>query len=143
MSIQKNLLVAGFAALNLIFAACHASTCTTQESIKLEKLVYVQHDWSGVHDLYQKYPECGTVNVVEVWGRYSEIIAELLANHWEKFDDLLKITHSDAGFKKFVLDHVADQTLSEDVLKQIKVNAKNKCPESGHGLCKEIENAAE
>jgi hypothetical protein len=106
-------------------------------------LVYGQRDWNGVHGLYQEYPECGTNNIVEVWERYSEVIAGLLVNHWDQFDELLKLTSSDTGFRNFVLDHVADQTLPEDILKQIKANAKDKCPVDGSSLCEEIEKAAE
>jgi hypothetical protein len=143
MCTRKNQSVIAFVFLSLCFSACDASTCTIQESIKVEKLVHEQRDWNGVYGLYLKYPECRANNVVEVWERYSEVIAGLLANHWEQFGDALKLTHSDAGFKKFVLDHVADQTLPGDVLKQIKVNAKAKCPASGANLCAEIEKAAE
>jgi hypothetical protein len=143
MRIRTNLLVVSAVLLSSYVTASHAATCTTAESIKVEKLVYGLHDWDGVYGAYRKFPECGTNNIVEVWGRYSEVIAGLLADHWERFDDLLKLASSHPEFEKFVLDHVADETLPAGTLQQIKTNAATKCPSGGGELCAKIEKAAQ
>jgi hypothetical protein len=68
-------------------------------------------------------------------------VGKLLANNWEHFPRLVKLTDADKGFKGFVTRHV-DETLSGDTLQRISKNARSRCPANAKRLCTLIADAA-
>lgn len=114
------------------------SVCSGPESQKVERSVSQLKSWSEISSSFHKNTRCSRDNVVEVWTAYSEVIANLLAQHWDKFEDLVRLTSSDAKFRQFVIEHVGDQTLSAQVLGEIRSNAEAKCPSEAKKLCGEI-----
>lgn len=114
------------------------SVCSGPESQKIERSVSQMKSWSEVSSSFHRNPSCSRDNAVEVWTAYSEVIAGLLARHWDKIDDLVRLTSFDAKFRQFVIEHVGDQTLPAQVLGEIRSNAENKCPFDAKKLCGEI-----
>jgi hypothetical protein len=128
-----------FLALLMSGAKAHAGTvCSGPESQKVERSVSQVKSWSEISRSFHKNASCSRDNVVEVWTAYSEVIADLLAHHWDEFDDLVRLTSSDTKFRQFVVSHVGDQTLPAQVLGEVRSNAEEKCPAEAAKLCEEI-----
>jgi hypothetical protein len=128
-----------FLSLFISGAEVRASTvCSGPESQKVERSVSQMKSWPEISGSFHKNASCSRDSVVEVWTAYSEVIADLLAHHWDKFDDLVRLTSSDAKFRQFVILHVGDQALPAQVLGEVRSNAEKKCPAEATKLCGEI-----
>jgi len=68
---------------------------------------------------------------------YSDFVARSLAEHWDRLEELVKLTASDKAFGDFVLRHI-DATADENDIHLLLSNAHHKCPASAGSLCSRI-----
>lgn len=88
-------------------------------------------DWAAVQRSFKKFARCDDGGIAE---GYSDAVAQLLAKHWNRLPDLIRLSSSDRVFKDFVIRHI-DATDSEDDLKAADRNARLQCPPEAKGLC--------
>lgn len=119
------------------------STCAPAESIRVESDVAHLRDWQGVYQAYRINKLCNGDNVVEVWGSYSEVISNLLAEDWRNVDQLSQLTRKDPAFETFILKHLSDETIPEDVLVKIRLHASKECAAGQGALCSKLSKATE
>ena len=94
--------------------------------------------WDAIYHSFKRFSHCDDGGIGE---GYSDAVGKLLANDWNHFQDLLKLTTQDKGFQTFVVRHV-DETIPDDTLSRVRKNAKSQCPADGVQLCKMIIKAA-
>lgn len=80
--------------------AAQVAACKPEESIRVEASVAKIKDWAHVYDAYRSHGACNGENVAEVWSAYSEVIAALLAEHWEDLDKLWRLNSAHPDFEK-------------------------------------------
>ncbi|WP_139382810.1 hypothetical protein [Luteibacter sp. 22Crub2.1] len=138
-----SLAAASVAAAGNVAAGEPISTCTPAESVHVESSVARLRDWQGVYHAYRINKSCNGENVVEVWGAYSQVISNLLAKDWKNIDQLSRLTRKDAAFETFVLTHLSDETIPEDVLAKIRLHASRECNAGQEALCAKLSKATE
>src|SRR5208283_720709 len=87
--------------------------------------------WNEFHDLFMKYKGCDDGVYAE---GYSDFVTRSLAKHWDRFDELAKLSAADKAFEDFVLRHI-DATANWDDISLLLSNAEEKCPASSSRLC--------
>jgi len=97
------------------------------------------HSWGGLHAAMLRFEGCDDGAIAE---GYSDSVAKLLADHWERLSDLRELIEVDPFFQRFVVSHI-DATADDRDLARIVVAAKERCPENVKALCDEIGAAAE
>jgi hypothetical protein len=123
--------------LSFWFTVSCAPTFVEQRDVSKEGRIAATHSWTEVYDVYrQLQPNIDGV----VAGAFSERIASLLANEWERLGDLHAITVRDPDFKDFVLRNL-DDAISRDDAEKILNKAKGSCAVLLSSLCTEIEHA--
>ena len=95
--------------------------------------------WNDLYRLFTTYA-AGCDDGAYAEG-YSDFVAQSLAKHWSRLDELASLTKRDPNFKDFLLRHI-DATGDEKDIKMLLNNARKHCPSTQSTLCKEIEKAA-
>ncbi len=94
--------------------------------------------WDKVNLLYTKYRHCDDGSMAEA---YSEGIARLLVDRWDKLPELAAAIERHPRLKEFVLRHI-DATLNADDVDKIEALATSSCPQGLGALCRDLANAA-
>jgi hypothetical protein len=123
------------ACLMIGIASAQNHTCTRDEAIRAEMSTDSLKSWNSVHAFYKEFSHCDDGSISE---GISDRVAKLLANHWERFSEFVKLASDDKAFGEFVLRHV-DETIdwSHDAPK-INENARLHCPSNSARLCKSL-----
>ncbi|MDY1550020.1 hypothetical protein [Luteibacter sahnii] len=98
-------------------------------------------DWPHVYKAFRDNRSCNGESVVEAWSAYSEVIATLLADHWDDVGELSRLVSAHPAFKAFIIKHLEDETIPENVLSTIRQHAAHECRSGLESLCKELEAA--
>jgi hypothetical protein len=109
--------------------------CTRAQAIQAETEASTLKTWAKVFTSYQRYKQCDDGAIAE---GYSGSVADLLAGHWDRIGELVRLSASHPGFEHFVINHV-DVTMSMDQYKVIRKRAKYSCPATARQLCAAIE----
>jgi len=127
------LLILVAAMVTCFFRVAYATprTCTRQEAIQAETVTSSLKTWHDVFNSYKRYWHCDDGTISE---RYSDVVATLLAKHWDQFDDVLLLAEKHPKFRAFVLRHL-DQTMTSAQDKAIRENVRSHCPPDGSHLC--------
>lgn len=142
MTVAKLLIfVCAFCVMSEQVLAGEASICTPKGSVQVESSVSNLRDWQAVYASFRANKACNAEAVVEVWTAYSQVVAGLFANHWDKSNDFFRLASEHADFKNFVVKHLADEAIPEDVLQAIRVHAQSSCSSGFEAMCKEIDGA--
>ncbi|UPG84324.1 hypothetical protein L2Y94_13335 [Luteibacter aegosomatis] len=104
----------------------------------MEAAVTQIKDWPHVYKAFRDNRSCNGESVVEVWSAYSEVIATLLADHWDDVGELSGLVSAHPDFKAFVIKHLEDETIPENVLSAIRQHAAHECRPGLEWLCKEL-----
>lgn len=131
------LLLLGLTACSATLSA-HEVGCSASQSVHVERTVSALKDWDGVFAAYQKHGACNKENVVEVWTAYSGAVASLLAEDWSKLGKLSDISRGHPDFRAFVIKHLGDETIPEDVLAKVRDHAEHQCPTGMEHLCTDL-----
>ena len=126
------------ASANPAAAQTPASRCGDKDAEQALNLPDHYKSWGQAHQIFTRFGQCDDGAVGE---GFSEAIAQLFIHDWQHVGTLVRLTGSDAGFKKFVLWHI-DATLSEDELQAIVRNARTRCPAEDKSFCRAVENNA-
>lgn len=119
-------------------ARSEETNCTQEEAVQAETEASKLHDWDDVYRSFGRFQHCDDGAISE---GYSDSIGRLLAHHWITLPRLNALASYDESFKRFVIRHI-DETIPNDELKVIVVNASTLCPVKCERLCKLIEDAA-
>jgi hypothetical protein len=122
--------------MSILFSpGCTASANECPDYAKFFASIDPEHNsWKEFHNLFIKYKECDD----GVYGEgYTDFITRSLARHWDRFNELVKLTASDKVFEDFVLRHI-DATADQNDIKLLLANAQQKCPASASSLCSKI-----
>jgi hypothetical protein len=130
-------LLLGFTGWNATLSAYEAG-CSASQLVHIEKTVSALKDWDGVFSAYQAHRACNKENVVEVWTAYSGAVASLLAEDWSQFGKLSDISRRHPDFRAFVIKHLGDETIPEDVLAKVRDHAEHQCPTEMEHLCTDL-----
>jgi len=115
-------------------SAAQNEACPREQAVKAESEASTLETWQAVFISYKKYKQCDDGAIAE---GYSSSVATLLADHWEDVGQLIKLSHENPGFGRFVLRHV-DETMNLDQAAIIQKNIAQKCPEGAKELCADI-----
>ncbi len=96
--------------------------------------------WGDLHRSFKRYQHQGCDDGVFA-ELYSDFVVRTLARQWDRFSEMRSLADTDAGFKKFVLDHI-DATTDQKDIERIRANAESKCPKGASALCAAIGHAA-
>jgi hypothetical protein len=127
-------LLIGIAAGVLSVACAAQAGCARQQAIRAESEADSLRTWEQVFGAYQRYRQCDDGAIAE---GYSASIAALLADRWDRVNELLVLSNAHPQFEAFVLRHV-DVTMSLDQSKTIQENVRARCPRAGKRLCAAI-----
>jgi hypothetical protein len=117
------------------FGQCaYGKECAERDGYAAEVVTDYLDSWQNVAQFYKQFQDCDDGGVAE---GVSDAVARLLANHWNRLQDLLKRTSVDAAFEAFVVKHL-DETDNGNDLRQIALLAKSKCPVGASELCKKL-----
>lgn len=108
--------------------------CTRQASEAADKNLDAIKTWKDLHAAFQLYRQCDDGALAE---GYSEIVARLLADHWNDPTELLEIARSDTAFEAWAISHLDETTTNNDLVK-IEGLARTACPKGADGLCRHI-----
>jgi hypothetical protein len=132
MLICHTILVFAFLATDA--AAATHETCTARDAREATSKVGQQKDWGGVYRSFKRFRHCDDGDISE---EYSYAIGHLLAHHWDRLADLIRITASDREFAEFVVFHI-DENIWEGDAQLIVSNAHSRCPREAKWLCRSI-----
>lgn len=118
--------------------AAHAKSCTASDAEAAESAVDSLTSWAAVNQNQIKFGHCDEGDIAE---GNSEVIARLLAEHWDSLAELNKEIDKNPSFKRYVLRHI-DATLDTDDLRKIETQSSHSCPAKQKALCDEINAAA-
>ncbi|EIM01923.1 hypothetical protein UUA_03613 [Rhodanobacter thiooxydans LCS2] len=96
-------------------------------------------DWRILHALFAKFGCCDKGGYLSEG--FSEAVARLLVDHWNKLDQFVLISEKDPDFKAFVLRHI-DATNSMADLQRIMELSREQCPRKGLESCRQIFSSA-
>lgn len=111
-----------------------SGACTSEQEQKAEAEADDLTSWELVYASFVSYESCDDGAIAE---GYSDSISHLLADEWQKFDELNQLTREHTPFREFVLRHI-DESMSSEQAKAIAENAHSHCPPTGQALCGEI-----
>ncbi len=96
--------------------------------------------WKDLYKLFKAYQDqdCDDGAIAE---GYSDFVAQSLARHWDRIEELASLASKDDAFRIFVLEHI-DATADTGDLSLLLSNAQKKCPTTSSQLCAEIAKAA-
>jgi hypothetical protein len=114
--------------------AAEQQTCTRDEAMQAEDEAVALRDWTAVYRSFKRYAHCDDGAISE---GYSDSIARLLTREWKRVGDLERLTASDKSFEQFILHHIDETDLPEE-LKRISENARMRCPPKATRLCRLI-----
>lgn len=109
--------------------------CSREQAIKAEENIDELDNWKKVYNAFELYHHCDDGSIGE---GFSSSVSVLLANSWEQFNALNKLTMQSGKFKRFILNHL-DETMPLDEYVKIKKNVTVYCPDNANGLCEEID----
>ena len=69
---------------------------------------------------------------------YSGAVASLLAEDWSQFGKLSDISRRHHEFRAFVIKHLGDETIPEDVLAKVHDHAEHQCPTGMEHMCTDL-----
>jgi hypothetical protein len=118
--------------------AAQTSTCSNEQAKQALNLPDHYRGWAEAYRIFREFKGCDDGAIGE---GFSEAIAQLFIHDWQHLDALVRLTASDAQFKKFVLWHI-DATLSEDELHAIIRNTRRRCPVQDKPFCQAVEKNA-
>jgi hypothetical protein len=93
-------------------------------------------DWDAVYRSFKTFGHCGNNGVVAEL--YDDDVARLLANDWNHFNALIRLTANDEAFERFVLFHISETANYDDLIAAEK-NAGSLCPPGRTQLCERIQ----
>jgi hypothetical protein len=108
--------------------------CNHREAIRAEVDAEMPRSWDDLYKSYTLYRRCDDGAIGE---GYSESVARILVDHWKTLPRLAQLASKDADFRRFVLKHV-DETLVMEDIQRIKANAENRCPIGLRDLCHDL-----
>jgi hypothetical protein len=112
-------------------------------SVSAEKQAMTESDtlrtWNALYRSYKAYRQCDDGAISE---GYSESVARILVDHWDTLPHLDLLARKDAGFRRFVLEHL-DATLNMDDVELVRKRAKAKCPSGLRRLCDDLTRRAD
>jgi len=114
-------------------SADKARTCSKDDAIAAETQEAAK-TWKDFYRSYLRYAQCDDGSVAEA---FSNSVAMLLAEHWDRITDLNSLTTAHRSYGAFVLRHT-DVTMSFDQAQAIKRSATDKCPGDAKLLCERI-----
>jgi hypothetical protein len=117
--------------------SCAQESPCTDNGFEAERSLDYLNSWEDIYQSFKKYKQCDDGALAE---GYSDKIVHMLADHWDKLNELIRISSADKEFHDFVLRHI-DATVNYSDLDKILINCKH-CPESLRNICSEIEKAA-
>jgi hypothetical protein len=132
---KASIIAALFALMVLPSTLWGMGQCTKQKLNEIEGGPFIFGDWSALYKSYSKYKVCDNGN--DVSEGYSEAVARLLSDHWDKLPELSSIYSKRRGFKKFMLQHI-DATVDYNDLQKIRQLSETQCPSTTHSLCAAI-----
>jgi len=95
--------------------------------------------WDALYTSYKAYRQCDDGAIGE---GYSESVARILADRWNRLPRFAELAGKNAAFRAFVLRHV-DSTLNTDDLEKIKENASTHCPAGLKKTCNDLARQAD
>jgi hypothetical protein len=104
----------------------------------LARVLRAGRSWEALYDHRKSFPGCDDGAIAE---GYSDSVARLLANAWERLPELSARAKRDGDFLLFILRHV-DASAAPADLKRTLANARTSCPSGLRELCKKVEAAA-
>ena len=121
----------------LLFGAQTANykKCTMDDVNRALDEVDRLKDWDAVYAFFKAFHHCDSGAVAE---GVSDSVVQLLAKDWNHFDAFARLAASDEAFKKFVLRHIDETALSEE-LEAATRNAVTLCLAGQTQLCELIE----
>jgi hypothetical protein len=137
---SKLLLLTSFLLISILFGAdCTTSAGGCPNLTKFIASTDPEHSsWKELYNLFIKYKGCDDGIYAE---GYSDFVTRSLAKHWDRFDELAKLSATDKAFEDFVLRHI-DATADWDDISLLLSNAQEKCPASSSRLCYALIEAA-
>lgn len=140
------------AALLLIAASPMApSKECTQEEVRLadrqDAVIPAKNwTWERLYESFRRFGNCSDAKNPGIWDAelattYDGAVQHLLIDDWQHVSEFGKLIQKHPSFERFVLSHV-NEAFPLDGGKAVMANARDHCPESYGGLCKEIERAA-
>lgn len=108
--------------------------CSKQESQNAENITSKLATWASLYSAFEKYGHCDDGAIGE---GFSESISLLLSDKWNRFDRFAKYANKNQIFREFVIKHI-DETLPEDRLNKIKLNASKNCKAEFRETCFEL-----
>lgn len=127
------MVLVGFAALSASCAAATPRPCLKSEERVAEDIAGRLATWAAVYDAYQRFAHCDDGSIGE---GFSESVSVLLANRWDRLEELTRAIRRDPQFASFVLRHI-DVTVPVERLDAIAANAAERCGEDKR-LCERI-----
>jgi hypothetical protein len=115
-----------------------ADKCSSSDAVLAETIASSLRTAEELHRSFVQFKHCDDGGLAE---GYSESVARLLADHWDKLNELHELVRNDVAFRKFVIRHI-DETISCEDTKTIHVNATQKCPKRLKEFCAEIASAS-
>jgi hypothetical protein len=92
--------------------------------------------------LYTSFKACRQCDDGAIGEGYSESVARILVDHWNRLPRFAELAGKNAAFRAFVIRHV-DATLNTDDLEKIKENASMHCPANLRKTCNELAKTAD
>jgi len=110
-----------------------AQACTQADAIAAETQAQAT-TWPDMYASFRRYVQCDDGSVAE---GFSNSVALLLSEHWDKIEELAKMGRAHHSFERFVLRHT-DVTMTLDQANLIKRKAHDECPAGAKELCGRI-----
>ena len=129
--------LSAFLAVECCFGAHGWEGCPDLQKF-IEETDPEHNTWKDLHRLFETYKDCDDGVYAE---GFSDFVARSLAKHWDRLDELAKLSLNDNAFKEFVLRHI-DATADTNDLSLLLSNAQKRCAASTTQLCSDIIKAA-
>jgi molybdopterin-guanine dinucleotide biosynthesis protein len=116
-----------------------AATCSAEQAQQAEAAAATAPSWSQLHDLFARFSACDDGAIAE---GFTESVTVLLAEKWDRVQDVISISKGDSAFEDFVIRHI-DESAPEARLARIVALATKQCPANAEALCSRIRAAIE
>jgi molybdopterin-guanine dinucleotide biosynthesis protein len=111
-----------------------AATCSAEQAQQAEAVAATPSSWSHLHELFARFSACDDGAIAE---GFTESVTVLLAEKWDRVQDLVSIAKGDSAFEDFAVRHI-DESAPEERLARIAALATKQCPANAGALCSRI-----
>jgi hypothetical protein len=113
--------------------------CSRANADAAEDIAGSLRSWGKLYSAFRRYGPCDDGAIGE---GFSESVSVLMAEEWDSFDELARLTRKDRAFKAFVLKHL-DATVPAERLAKIAQLAEAHCSKGSKSLCLDVLKALE